>query len=263
MSLDSLIQKILNNEVIIWAGAGFSLYAGMPAVEEIKQEVKRFCSRPEWQLLKSKKHFPDMVEEFIRLRNGSRTDIIEILTMLIDKEPASLNFHKMLADIPAIDTIITTNYDQLFEMAYGRRLATVFTDAQLEEADKQSVRLFKIHGDIQNPESMVISSGDYADYELRNTRRIWQRLKSLAARKSILFIGYSFADEDNDFLISNVLKHLEKNEQKSYLVTPEMPQLKLTHLKRKNIEPINITGEELVYQLHQQINGKDNQSMGV
>ncbi|QTM98781.1 hypothetical protein ERJ70_05400 [Sediminibacillus dalangtanensis] len=255
MSLELLLNKIVNSEVIIWAGAGFSLYAGMPAVDEIKREVQDSCSVQEWKQLETIKHFPDMVEEFIRLRHGSRKPIVEIMNRMIDKNPVNLYVHKQLAGISTIHTIITTNYDRLFELAYGNRLATVFTDAQLEEADEKPVQLYKIHGDIRTPESMLISSGDYADYEERHTRKIWQRLKSLAAQKSILFIGYSFADENNDLFITNVLKHLEKNDQPSYLVIPDLPELKLTHLQKKNIEPINLTGEAFVDHIYQHVNG--------
>ncbi|WP_074598001.1 SIR2 family NAD-dependent protein deacylase [Sediminibacillus halophilus] len=254
MSLELLLNKIVNNEVIIWAGAGFSLYAGMPAVDEIKQEVRGLCNGQEWKQLQSMKHFPDMVEEFIRLRHGSRKPIVQILTRMIDKNPGSLDVHKQLAGISTIDTIITTNYDRLFELAYGNRLATVFTDDQLEDADKKPVQLYKIHGDIRTPESMLISSGDY---ERRHTSKIWQRLKALVAQKSTLFIGYSFADEDNDLLITNVLKHLEKNDQLSYMVTPDLPELKLTHLQKKNIEPINLTGEAFVHHIYQYMNGSE------
>ncbi|SDJ85167.1 SIR2 family NAD-dependent protein deacylase [Sediminibacillus albus] len=257
MPLENLLEKMKANEVILWTGAGFSLYAGMPSVKEIKEELLTLCNREERSNLKQIINLPEVFEEFIRLRNGSREEITEVLKKLIDKEPASILYHKLLSEIPQIDTIITTNYDRLFEIAYRDEIGAITDDSNLDDSAGKRVKLYKIHGDVRNPESMLVSSRDYRKNYHRNKQRLWKNIKKLVAEKSIVFVGYSFADENNDFLISNVLKYLEKKQKTSYLVSPEISELKITHLEKKNIELINNSGEEFIRYLHSQLSAEN------
>lgn len=256
MSLDRLINSIRNNEVILWAGAGFSLYAGMPSVDKIKSSILERCDESESEYLKKISSLSEIANEFIQMRNGSRNELNTILMDLIDKEPDSISLHKFLSEIPQIDKIVTTNYDHLFEKAYGNDIFPIISNANIPYASRKRVDLYKIHGDIKVPDSLLISSDDYTDFFNREHDPIWTKIKSLIAEKSVLFIGYSIADQNIDYLINNVIKSIGKNQKECFLIAPGIPKHKLAALKNKKIEYIDMTGEEFIPYIHEQIKKK-------
>ena len=65
---------------------------------------------------------PDFAEEFVKLKNNNRHELLRLLeSIFIGNSPKSLEYHVKLASIPHINTIITTNYDRLFEDAYKEK----------------------------------------------------------------------------------------------------------------------------------------------
>jgi hypothetical protein len=104
--------------------------------------------------------------------------------------------------------VITTNYDQLFERAlmdagkqprvaiYTPRLE-VTTDFRKPTPDSPIV--FKIHGCISRPETLVITDEDYIDFVLRMSSKepydpLPRRLKVYLTDWTTLFVGYSLLD---------------------------------------------------------------------
>jgi len=117
--LSELIMKIRTNNVILWVGAGFSLYAGMPTASKLVQSIIEQSRDDEKNILREIRTLQDVSEEFMLLRDGNKDDLIEILKKEIIISPKDLSLHKMLSEMPQINEIITTNYDTLFEQAYG------------------------------------------------------------------------------------------------------------------------------------------------
>lgn len=109
--------------------------------------------------------------------------------------------------------IATTNYDQLIEDAltmhakkasvsvYNRSSTVPTTDYTGDEIDPTPARpfLLKIHGDIDVPESIVITDEDYIDFVLRMSDKepfnpIPPSFRYAFSRYPTLFIGYSLLD---------------------------------------------------------------------
>jgi hypothetical protein len=104
--------------------------------------------------------------------------------------------------------VITTNYDQLFEsalIAADKQPRVAVYSPNLETAGDygdptaESPLLFKIHGDILHPETMVITDEDYIQFVLRMSNKepydpIPLSLKFYLTRWTTLFVGYSLLD---------------------------------------------------------------------
>ncbi|MFE4123980.1 SIR2 family protein [Priestia sp. YIM B13486] len=256
MPLQRLIDKIRNNEVILWTGAGFSLYAGMPNVNKIQEEILNLCTEEEREYLQKINDLSDMTGNFVEMRNGSRNDLNRVLNKIINIDPISLSTHNLLTEIPQINTIVTTNYDTLFEEAYGRSLSTIIQNSNIPYVDDRQVKLYKIHGDIKQPDTIIITKNDYTNFFRRENEPIWNKIKSLIAEKTILFVGYSLSDQNIDYLLDNVIANLGDNMKESFLVTPNLPRHKVNALSQKKVEYIPMTGEELVKTIHTEIKKK-------
>jgi hypothetical protein len=104
--------------------------------------------------------------------------------------------------------VITTNYDRLFEsaLAAADKVPRVAVYRPTQEATEdyrdptaKNPVVFKIHGDIQLPETIVITDEDYIQFVLRMSDKerydpVPLRLKYHLTEWTTLFIGYSLLD---------------------------------------------------------------------
>ncbi|GIN20529.1 SIR2 family NAD-dependent protein deacylase [Siminovitchia fordii] len=247
MSLERVIKKIRDNDVVLWVGAGFSLYAGMPSANTLRDLIIRECSEEEKPYFENLS-LAEVASTFVDMRNGSRNELHQILQSAIDIEPKSIRAHQLIADIPQIDLIVTTNYDKLFEEAYGRDISTIVSDEQLPLATKRT-QLYKIHGDINRPESIILTSADYTNFFRNQDKPLWNKIKTLLSEKTIVFLGYSLSDQNIDYLFDNVISNIGNFQKQPYLVAPKIPKHVLSRLGHKKINYIDMTGEEFVKEI--------------
>lgn len=123
----------------------------------------------------------------------------------VDKRPSPMLRALAELDFPLV---ITTNYDQLFENALAaagkQPRVAVYTPSLEATADyrdptPQSPVIFKIHGDIARPETLVITDEDYIQFVLRMSNKdpydpVPLTLKFYLTGWSTLFVGYSLLD---------------------------------------------------------------------
>jgi SIR2-like protein len=103
--------------------------------------------------------------------------------------------------------VITTNYDQLFETALtraGKRPLVGVYDPAGEEPTVDYTKfsidrpfVFKMHGDIDKPASLVITDEDYIQFVLRMSDKaspVPETFQFYFKRWTTLFVGYSLMD---------------------------------------------------------------------
>ena len=97
-----------------------------------------------------------------------------------------------------VDQALTTNYDVLYETAFGAGTSTA--DRRLQVLPRETLRsgwpwLMKIHGDATVPETIVISRDDYIRFDVESIPMA-SVLQSAMLTSHILFVGYSVTDEN-------------------------------------------------------------------
>jgi SIR2-like domain len=104
--------------------------------------------------------------------------------------------------------VITTNYDQLFEnalvLAGKQPRVSIYTPELQETVDYKnpspsSPVVFKVHGDIDHPETIVVTDEDYIQFVLRMSNKdpydpLPLTLKYHLTAWTTLFVGYSLLD---------------------------------------------------------------------
>ena len=227
--MERLITLIRNKGIILWAGSGLSLYAGYPSGTEFCDII---CNAAKSEsdkaiLARHKSVLMNIAEEFEQLY--SRDELIGLVSAYFDKAPSVKPYaHYLCTQIPQIDTIITTNYDHLFEYAYGDNLCTV-VGTQYKASDKKPVTLYKIHGDSSDSASVVLTSKDYAKFYEGLNSLIWNKLKVILAEHSVLFIGYSLEDKNIEDIFEKVLSQVDTSESEFYIAVPTLAEHKLRH----------------------------------
>lgn len=249
MLLDNLLNLIRKEDVIIWAGAGFSMYAGYPSGNRLCNILLNSLSDSERKNINENLQLPGLAEEFYRIKGGNKNSLLQTLKkVILDFQPKSTEYHDKLSRIPHFKTIITTNYDPLFENAYGLQGELIFSDEHIPYLDKNKVEIFKVHGDLSKPNSVIITNSDYNNY-FRNRAEydiFWTVVKERLSTKNILFIGYGLEDPNVSVIFDRITEKLGTNRKECFLVAPSLPQHKVTDLVMKKVHYIDLTGEELI-----------------
>lgn len=259
--LARILSDVRESNIILWAGSGLSLAAGYPCAKTLCKRILGAAQNDnDKKTLKLYVNsLQDISNEFSQLY--SRDRLIEILRDCFDKEPISEPVcHYRIRNIPQIRTIITTNYDRLFEIAFNNNI-TVYTGSVIENPAWWLPNLFKIHGSISDPDSIIITKRDYAGFYKKLDEIIMILIKELLVRKkSVLFVGYSLGDENILDVLVDVFGRLEAAnkeffaDKEFFVVTEKLSDHKLKDLQNIcNTTHITLTGEELFEHIESEI----------
>lgn len=256
MYKENLFNLIRQEDVVIWAGAGISLYAGYPSGKRMGEILLENLSDAERKEINENLLLPDLAEEFYRIKGNNKNSLIRILNKtFIDFKPTSTSCHDKIVSIPHFKTIITTNYDKLFENAYGGAGQLIYSPAQIPYIDKNKTSIFKIHGDLTEPNSIIITKSDYIRFFAENTEYniLWTLIKERISTNCILFIGYNLEDHNTSAIFNRVTDVLKDNQKECFFIAPNIPKTKENHLISKGIHYINMTAENFIDELIENI----------
>lgn len=218
----SIVESVRTGKCILFLGSmvsaarppeGSDFQCGdlPPGGADLSEQLARECNYPNTDRTNLQR-----VSLFYQCRQGkSRKDLVDAITTHVaapklEPSPAL----RMLAELP-FRLIITTNYDQLFEQALysaktigglpKRPRITVYDPNRngppetvpLDPLEEQPV-LLKLHGDINKPDSIVITEEDYITFIQRMgvsyLHPIHEKIRSRMMEWPTLFIGYSLKD---------------------------------------------------------------------
>ncbi|MCH4191455.1 MAG: SIR2 family protein [Butyrivibrio sp.] len=114
-----------------------------------------------------------------------------------------------------ISAVITTNYDTFLEKYVFPNDFTVFVrQHDLFSADSYNIaEIYKIHGSATDAESIIITKKDYDGFK-ESRKLIIAKMLTLFAESPIIFMGYSFTDEDVRNIIEDFLSCLSEKQLK-------------------------------------------------
>ncbi|WP_163729618.1 SIR2 family protein [Parabacteroides sp. 52] len=251
--MEMLFELIRKEDVLLWAGAGFSYYAGYPLGRDIPNILYNNLSISEKEDIQYCYDLQRLAEDIINVR-GDRRQLIDELSNIFQKEPSRIDAHQKLAMIPHIRTIITTNYDSLFEIVYKDRIVKIVSEKDLCKVNRNGICLIKAHGDFTHPEDLVISKSDYEKiYHDNFSSLLWNLITSKLCTNHIVFIGYSLDDSNVSILINKIISRLGDHRKEMFYISPYENRSKLNFLKKNNIHYIETTGEDFIDKLDKHI----------
>lgn len=255
--LNRIFESVRKENAIIWAGAGVSLQAGFPSGIKLGKTFLGDLNDKERSYFDNKTSLLDITEEYVQIKG--RDSAIKILKREFNNEGGESTFHSTLSKIPHIKTIITTNYDNLFERDYKGLISTAIINSEdITDGITGNVQLLKVHGDLNALESLIITKSDYDNFFLYNKQdnAVWDLIKERFITKDIVFVGYGFEDSNVSVVYQSIKAKVGKKSKKAYLLAPNLPEHRIKKLRESGIQYINITGEDFIIQLHQDL--KDN-----
>lgn len=254
---NKLFELIREEKIILFAGAGTSQEAGYPMGSLLQDILYHSLKKSEKKLIQNTLPLKDFAEEFCRIKDDNRKALNLILRNQFQyKRPLTLKWHKDLSSISHIKTIITTNYDSLFEKGYGKKSTLLFNSSHIAKSIKCQTEIFKVHGDLTDLDSIIITSSDYDRFFSDNSENsiFWSAIKTKMASNNILFIGYNLEDTNINVIFQKIYNELgNENQKEHFLLAPNLPEHKITHLKKKGINYINMKSVAFLNELKQHL----------
>lgn len=250
--MDELFTLIRQKRAIIFAGSGISLYAGYPSAAKLAEFILE--NIPPENRKTGVTALSDVAELYCRVFGRDR--LIELIRPIFEKNPHSTEYHELISQIPQIRTIITTNYDRIFEIAYNDNIQVILTKKDLVHSDSEKISLLKIHGSIDQPDSILITKSDYDDFfhERKSDDLLWNEVKVLCAKYAVVIIGYSLEDSDIRHILIDILRQIGQDHKGIYLISPNSRDYDIEELTRKfQIKYFNLTAEAFVSQLKEEV----------
>ena len=245
-------EKVLNGEAGLFIGAGVSREAGFVDWKGLLRDAA-----DELDLDIDKEHDLLALAQYQVNARAGRNDINQQLIDAFVRDARPTAVHEILPRLP-IDTVWTTNYEQLLEDAYkaaGRHAEPKLTIENLAQARKgRDVTIYKMHGCVTLPHQAVLTKQDYEDYDA--TRRLFtDSLKGDFIEKTLLFLGFSFTDPNVERILAKVRGQLGQNQRSHYWITRRPP---------KTSPDSSRTEDELAYdQRKADLQSKDLQRYGI
>ena len=202
-ALEPLIRAIAFGDAVIFVGAGVSMDAGLP---NWKQFLKECCDaargnaidQPDVQFVENMIDGGEFLLAAEILQNMLRSDLPHLIRERFASEHLRpTEIHKAVASMQ-LPLVITTNYDRLMELAYPQTAQTLSWQRGEDILIFMKERKFgvvKIHGDVANQSSLVLTRTNYRELIHLNSS-FKACMKTLLLTKTFFFIGCSLRDHD-------------------------------------------------------------------
>jgi hypothetical protein len=205
-----------NGTAAVFAGAGLSRSAGYVDWKGLLQEFAEELGLN----LDIETDLVAVAQYHINANNQVRSRLNQLLVNEFSAKATLTPSHDVLARLP-IKTYWTTNYDQMIERAMEARGKTIdvkTTDPGFTTTKPDfEAMLYKMHGDIIDPEGMIITRDDYERYS-RGHDIFLSALRSDLASKTFLFIGFSFSDPNVEYILGQLRGALGSSPRTHYTI---------------------------------------------
>jgi hypothetical protein len=236
-----LLSDVAEGKVVVFAGAGISTESSTVFPSSFYTDICRELGKDP----ATGPEFPDLMAEFCERPNG-RSELLRRIKHRFDYAISfpsiygmATRFHEELSTISQIDTVITTNWDDFIERVCGATPYVTAEDYAFWAMPGRKV--FKIHGSINSLGSIVATRKDYEEcYKSLSHGLLGSTLKVMLATKTIVYVGYSFRDDDIVRIHDILTAEMKGLRPHAYFVSPsgDLPE----KLKGRSITPIKTDG---------------------
>ncbi|HEX3131623.1 MAG TPA: SIR2 family protein, partial [Thermoanaerobaculia bacterium] len=232
-----LINQFARGNGSIFVGAGLSIGAGLPSWEELVEPLARQVNCP------PSTSFLDIAQYYVNV-NDQITLADHVRQALKKPGVGPTEVHRELIKLP-VPRIFTTNLDNLLEDAFRERdlkFDTIVTDQDVALMDSGKKSIVKLHGDLAQPASWVLTSEHYENYFSQHPG-IANLLGMDLHSRTVLFLGYSFNDIDMRMILSRVKRVASEFRRNLFAVQLNPTTLEVEELKRRKIKVIGLHAE--------------------
>lgn len=226
-----------------WNNLVKSIKSFLKGKEEVTENEERWFNLDSLSVDKEPIYVLDWIEKENKkyLDNKIKGFVSDFFALSDDND---FSLYKKLFELS--DIIVTTNYDDAIKKAnIGLDYIEAYRkkDRELAMHRKKGTKLlFKLHGSIDDPESMIVLPSDYEDlYEgkSRESKHVLFTLQNIIYNKTVLFIGTGMGDHQINNMFAKIQEILDVSNQNHFIISKETPDSKLDFLTHIPISDYN------------------------
>lgn len=203
------LKQALNDEsTVLFIGSGVSVWSGLPRWDKLLLDLADIIESKGYDASAVRKNVD--AQPLMAASYGTRYLTDEEFAEFIKKEcgfekAKPHKIHQLITKLGPT-CYVTTNYDHLLEQAlqkYNRKMnyKKILNNQPLDCSGilpvKEKGYIFKLHGDIEAPETIVLNNEQYeAQYSSGNRIYASRTLENILLTRTVIFIGYGLKDPD-------------------------------------------------------------------
>jgi len=245
-----LIEQTKKGNVVLFCGAGISMGpGGLPSGWQLTQELAERAGLEDVNGM----GLPEVAQAY-ELELGHQSLIQYVISRIDDPKHSPLRTHELITALP-FNKVITTNWDNLLEEALRQArkpFVKAVRDPDIAFADEEKVLLIKLHGSIEQKDTIIITGDDYYDvfYCLPEIAKV---VGAYFTTRTLLFLGFGLADEDFKRLYHEVVRHLGRHKRRAYAVQLRPCALDVKYWEQKNVQVIDCDATEFLEAIEQRL----------
>lgn len=217
---ENLYDSFKRCDVVLFAGAGVSTETRLVFPYTLYDDIRGNLR----MLPNDRPKFPELMSLYCSKPNG-RPNLLrkirerfEYIRSFPELYREATRFHRELSTLFVVENVITTNWDTYFELECGAIPFATAEDFTFWELPGRKV--LKLHGSVDSYGSIIATKEDYdacRDHLAKGL--LGSMLRMFLATKTIVYVGFSFSDEDFIDLHDSLSKEMSGLRPQSYIVT--------------------------------------------
>ena len=254
MSIPRQLLTYLNSgKCFALIGSGLSTALQYPSWSQMAKDAKNLIpatdsEHPTLQQLLDDEDYPEVFER-VASRIGRIENLCKELNKTFKKRKDHGDAYQHVCRWP-FRCYLTTNYDDEI-VTHLSHINQYFTPLGNSQADLAQVnantqnRVVKIHGDLTTPDDIVLTTGQYADFETGGPRQYFRnKLISVFQMVPVVVIGHSMTDRDLQ-LVLQLAKESATPENPIYMIVADAKPGEIEKLQREfNIQILTFPNVE-------------------
>jgi hypothetical protein len=222
-----------------------------PSWEELVEQATKLLGFEDPALARVRGTDLQILEYFKCKNNQETAKLTNWLTKSMDPPADVLRdspIHRALVALDKCRCFYTTNFDNFLERAFtahGRNHTVVALEAEM--GIERSCEIVKFHGDLDHPSEIVLTESDY-EKRLALSTQMDHRLQADLLGRVILFIGYSFRDQNVSYLFRlftdrNWARAGSLTGDRAYIAVADPSDFEIELFEARKIRVIPISGK--------------------
>lgn len=216
----NLLSSLFSKNYFLWIGSGFSYNFGYGSWEGVLKEIAKKTEYPlaldVTNPLKAAELLCSHSKQNKKMTEYEFNSLVADSLLTLKKEGVEPDWIRRFRAFSP-NMIVTTNWDNQLENIYDDMVNVVVRKDKSPQVSTTGKNLFKIHGDVGRPSSIVVTQSQYFSFQREDTY-LNRKIYTLFSEASPIFIGYSLTDPNIGFLYDEVYAHLGEEKPPAYMV---------------------------------------------